>query len=158
MSGPDELVDQEIVDLAMSFRDLRWSWDPAEIGELAKRFGWTVEFEYKGSAQLDTGLGMASGDIHCDASGKVAKIAVALCSYIDDTSPSERWYLHDRFVHAVELVTRALAEPTDRLPKEVPEVWWRGVESTVGLARSSTVARIFLASNAHLDKLARGEM
>ncbi|QKG23460.1 DUF6301 family protein [Actinomadura verrucosospora] len=145
------LDDQAIRELAVRLRDLEWSWSQTEVPAIAQELGWTVDGDFDGIIELDTGLGPASGVVEVNDEGAVDIIVVSATSYIDPDEPAERAWLRDGFAHATSLVTEALGEPTLKRPGSSPQVRWRGENSTLGVNTTSVSLKIFVARNDYLD-------
>ncbi|GAA2101604.1 DUF6301 family protein [Actinomadura alba] len=147
--------DEEISDLVTGLRTLDWTWDPDEVDQVVERFGWKVESRRRRSVRLDAGFGMATGFIDFSRDGKVEQISVAVCESASAESPEGRAYVQDAFAKIVAAATRALGEPTERVPGESAEVRWRGDEATVGVKRLSVQVNVFLATNEYVDEFDR---
>ncbi|MBC6460511.1 DUF6301 family protein [Actinomadura sp. HBU206391] len=145
----------EVADLVTGLRSLRWAWDPVEIDGVVERFGWKVESRLGRSVRLDAGFGMASGFFYLSRSGKVDRISVAACGSASAESAGGRAYVQDAFAQVVAAATRALGEPTERIPGESAEVRWRGHEATIGVKHQWVQVNVFLATNEYIDEFDR---
>ncbi|GAA4059373.1 DUF6301 family protein [Actinomadura miaoliensis] len=152
MAEHRRLSDREVVELVTRFRDLAWSWNAADVDQLVHDFGWTVEARRRRGVRLDTGLGMASGDINITSDGQVERVSVAASEYVSNETIEGRSWLQDVFADVTAIATKTLGEPTDRRPGEYPEVRWRGQQTTIVVMRSSTLVKIFVATNEYLDE------
>ncbi|GAA2101617.1 DUF6301 family protein [Actinomadura alba] len=149
------LSEQEVADLVTGLGSLEWSWEPDEVDGVAERFGWKVESRRGRSVRLDVGFGVASGFFYLSRAGKVDRISVAACRSASAESAEGRAYVQDAFADVVAAVTRALGEPTERVPGESAEVRWRGDEATVGVKHLSVQVNVFLATNEYVDEFDR---
>ncbi len=138
--------------LVTGLRDLRWSWDAAEIDGVAERFGWRVDSRSARVIGLDVGFGFHTGTVEIDKKGRVERLHVAVCTPVPESNAT---WLRDVFATTVAAATSALGEPTSRVPGGLPEVWWRNRESTVGVVRMSVQVDVFLAANTSLDDFGR---
>lgn len=143
--------DQRIRDLALALQELRWSWTEDEIPVLARDFGWTVTGDFDGVIEMDGGLGPASVVVDVDDNGTVDMVTISLTSFIDRHADQERAWLQDQFAHAADVMKRALGDPTERRPGNLPEVRWRGPDSTVGLTRTTVRVNMYFTLNQKLD-------
>jgi hypothetical protein len=146
------LSDQEISDLVTRLRSLKWSWSPDEVERVVTDFGWTIMGRALENFVLDTEFGMATGDVEVDLSHRVVRISTTVSTPVSAETAEGRAFTQDAFARVVAAVTRALGEPTQRVPGESPEVRWRGAESTVAVQRVSVQVRVYLATNEWVDE------
>ena len=144
------LSDQEIIDLVTRLRTLDWSWRPDEVPRLVTDFGWTIMGRALENFVLTTQFGMATGRVEVDRANEVVRISTAVSTPVSPKTAEARAFTQDAFARVVAATTRALGEPTQRIPGETPEVRWRGAESTVAVMRTIQV-NVYLATNEWVD-------
>ena len=149
------LSDQEVVDLVTGLRSLDWSWDPDGIDRVVERFGWTIESRRRRFVRMDAGFGSATGYVDFSRDGTVDSIRVAVSGSESAESADGRACVQDAFARVVAAATRALGEPTERVPGDSPEVRWRGDDATIGVTRSLVRANVYLATNEYVDEADR---
>ncbi|MFE6923276.1 DUF6301 family protein [Nocardia sp. NPDC057663] len=138
----------ELTDLAAGLRDLDWSWDLADVPELAARFGWRAVLSRPNWVMLDTGLGVGSGKVH-GADGKAVRIETRLTDFVEeDAAGTER--IRTAFAEMAGVLTDALGAPTARIPGEWPQIRWADQAATVVLAQSPVSVVLYLVTNARL--------
>jgi hypothetical protein len=145
------LSDQEIIDLVTRLRSLDWSWRPDEVPRLVTDFGWTIMGRALENFVLTTEFGMATGDVDVGLSSEVVRIITTVSTPVRAETAEARAFTQDAFARVVAATTRALGEPTQRIPGKTPEVRWRGAESTVAVLRLSVQVEVYLATNAWVD-------
>lgn len=141
---------QEIVDLATGLRTLDWSWDPAEVEPIARRFGWTDIQRSEGVLRFQVGGHQGFADFY--RSETVQRLHIPVFFPPD----GDRAAVRDAFARVVAYVAGALGEPTERLHRDSPKVRWRGAGATVQVYASIDVGRagvsLGLIRNDHVDE------
>ncbi|AFT99879.1 DUF6301 family protein [Nocardia brasiliensis] len=140
--------DTEVVRLANRLRSLDWSWQMADVPQLAAAFGWNVQTVLPQSVMLDVGLGMASGGIQGrNGQAEIIEIGVAAGAARDAEGQA---LVRDTFARLASAITEALGSPTSRLPGEIPEIRWADTDFTLQLICFKTTVRLFLVTNTWL--------
>lgn len=134
--------------LVTRLRDLDWSWNLADVPELAAGFGWRVVLARPNWVLLDTGLGAGSGKVH-GASGKAVRIDTRLTDFVEeDAAGAER--IRTAFAELAAVLTATLGEPTGRIPGRWPQIRWAGTGTTLVLAQSPVSVVLSLVTDARL--------
>lgn len=142
----------EIIALVTDFHDLQWSWNPEEVDQLVARFGWTVEARRRRGMRLNTGFGMASGDIRFHRLERVGEISTRVSSSVAGETEDERAWLQDIFFQAVSAAESVLGEPTERRPGESRQVRWRAENTTIAVSWLSVVVKLSIFTNEYIDE------
>ncbi|RSN52822.1 DUF6301 family protein [Actinomadura sp. WAC 06369] len=150
---PVRRTEQEITRLAADLYNYDLSWTSRDVRRVAEHFDWEIELEDEGGVELDTGLGMGSGQITLTL-GEMTRISVEVGSIIDPASREEQRWLRDLFTESYVLARVALGEPAERIPGETPKILWRRPDSTLTLIRYSMIVSFILESNKYLDRVA----
>lgn len=148
------LADQEISDLVTKLRSLNWSWSPDEVERVVADLGLTILGRARRNFVLTTEFGMATDDVDVDPSNRVVRITRTVSTPVSAESSEGRAFTQNAFAQVVAAATRALGEPTERVPGESPEVRWRGAESTIAVKRTVQV-KVYLATNEWVDDFDR---
>jgi hypothetical protein len=146
------LSDQEISELVTRLRSLKWSWSPDEVERVVTDLGWTIMGRAFENYVLTTEFGTATGDVDVDLSHRVVRISTTVSTPVSAETVEGRAFTQDAFARVVAAVTRALGEPTQRVPGKSPEVRWRGAESTIAVQRVSVQVNVYLATNEWVDE------
>ncbi|MFI5502084.1 DUF6301 family protein [Nocardia asteroides] len=146
----------EVAELGSRLRALDWSWQLAEIPEIAQRFGWRVvsTSEDDDWAMLDTGMGLASGKVFAD-DGEVEKIQVSVSTIGPDTVETHTLVQQAYTAMAARLVA-TLGTPSAQTTDDNPQVRWAGSASTLILAALTRTVTLTLASNEWLELFDEG--
>ncbi|MEU3010768.1 DUF6301 family protein [Nocardia asteroides] len=141
----------EVAELGSRLRALDWSWQLAEIPEIARQFGWRVvtTSEDDDWAMLDTGMGLASGKVFAD-DGDVEKIQVSVSTIGPDTGETHT-LVQQAYTAMAARLAATLGAPTAQLTDDNPQVRWAGSESTLILAAPARTITLTLASNEWLE-------
>lgn len=142
------LTAPEVADLAVRLQSLEWSWLLTDVPALAAEFGWAVERIGPSSARLDTGFGMASGEVS-GGSEHPGRIRVQVTDFADDDAAGRAW-VRDAFTDMAIAITGALGPPTLREPGKEAEIRWAGAQTTVRLWQFTSSVSLFLMTNALL--------
>ena len=145
------LSDQRLIDLVTRLRLLDWSWRPDDVERLVTDFGWTIVRRVFGDFVLDTEFGTATGDVEVNRSDRVVRIITTVSTWVSSRTAEGRAFNQDAFARVVVVVTRALGEPTQRVPGKCPEVRWRGSENTIAVQRLPGRVWVYLATNEWVD-------
>ena len=122
---------QEITALATGLGGLSWSWEPAEVAQVARRFGWTdvEEKDLEVLFRVDGRKGFAEKS----PDGAVERLYIPVFD-AGDRGPNA---VRDAFAEIVALTTEALGEPAARVHATDPEVHWRGEGDAIVLVHAA---------------------
>ncbi|WP_280305174.1 DUF6301 family protein [Nocardia neocaledoniensis] len=146
----------EVAELGGRLRALDWSWQLAEIPEIAEQFGWRVvtTSEDDDWAMLDTGMGLASGKVFAD-DGDVEKIQVSVSTIGPDTTETHT-LVQQAYTAMAERLAATLGAPSAQTADDNPQSRWAGSASTLILAALTRTITLTLASNEWLELFDEG--
>jgi hypothetical protein len=146
----------EVAELGGRLRALDWSWQLAEIPQIAERFGWRVvaTSEDDDWAMLDTGLGSASGKVFAD-DGDVEQIQVSASTIGPDTDQTHT-LVQQAYTAMAARLEATLGAPSARITDGSPQLRWTGSASTLILAALPRSITLTLASNEWLELFDEG--
>ncbi|MFD5178445.1 DUF6301 family protein [Nocardia sp. NPDC058379] len=146
----------EVAELGSRLRALDWSWQLADIPEIAEQFGWRVvsTSEDDDWAMLDTGMGLASGKVFAD-DGDVEQIEVS-ASTIGPDSTETHTLVQQSYTAMGGRLEATLGAPSARIADDNPQLRWTGSDSTLILAALPRSITLTLASNEWLELFDEG--
>ncbi|MET9210785.1 MULTISPECIES: DUF6301 family protein [unclassified Nocardia] len=146
----------EVAELGSRLRALNWSWQLADIPEIAEQFGWRVvsTSEDDDWAMLDTGMGLASGKVFAD-DGDVEQIEVSASTIGPDTTETHT-LVQQSYTAMGERLEATLGAPSARIADDNPQLRWTGSASTLILAALPRSITLTLASNEWLELFDEG--
>lgn len=139
--------------LLTTVRDTVWSWEEADVPALAGRFGWDdIELLPDLGAVVDPGYGIGSPAIRLSFDkGRVDRITMRISSKVEEGDDAGQLFLADVFSDAVAVGSGVLGETTSRRIGALPEVRWRGTETTIVLKALSMSVVVTWSTNAFQD-------
>ncbi|MEU8239042.1 DUF6301 family protein [Actinoplanes missouriensis] len=136
-------------------RDTPWSWREADVGDLCRRMGWTLQEVVDGSIAIaDAGLEVPGHQVQfLFREGGVDDIRVRLTQSVHDEVTGRDRFIGDAFADAAAEGVTVLGEPTARQHTKPPTVRWRLDEtSTVLVENVGSVVTVTWASNRFQDE------
>ena len=139
--------------LITAVRDTQWSWQAADVEDLCRRMGWTLqEVTRRGSAFADAGLGLPGYQVQMSADeGRIDDVIVQITETVREGGTDRDRFISDTFADAVGEGTAVLGEPTDRQRTQPPTVRWRLGDSTVLIKNLESAVTVTWASNRFQD-------
>jgi hypothetical protein len=124
-------------DLLSKLRSLSLSWTVGEVDAIARKLGWPLcsqgETKFAG---LDPRWGLNELEITIPFEGHRLKyIGARLTPFAQQTTPEVRERIQDAFAALARSAIRHLGEPTFRLHGTIPQVQWRGDDTTLTVLR-----------------------
>ncbi|MGF6882689.1 hypothetical protein ABIA39_001631 [Nocardia sp. GAS34] len=142
------MTDTDVSELAVRLAALKRPLLMAGTPQLAAAFGWTTLLSQPDSVLLDTGIGLAGGQIS-GHSGYVDEIEVLLTDHVGEGRVGPA-LIRDAFVATAAAITAAIGAPTSKIPGESAEIRWAGTETTLRLMDLTVCVKLFLLTNEEL--------
>jgi len=139
--------------LLTAVRDTSWSWTEDEVPALAERFGWTLVEVLPGMgavADAGHGLGAKAFRLNFDQSG-VWQVSMRITSRVAEKDPADQAFLEEVFAGVQEVGADVFGSPATPYPSTVPQVRWRGEQSTLAVRNLKVAVTLTWASNASQD-------
>jgi hypothetical protein len=139
--------------LLTAVRDTSWSWTEDEVPALAERFGWTLVEVLPGMgavADPGHGLGAKACRLNFDQ-GKVWQVTMRITSRVAEKEPADQSFLEEVFDRVQELGADVFDRPATPYAATVPQVRWRGEQTTLAVRNLKVAVTLTWAPNASQD-------
>lgn len=138
-------------------RDTSWSWKESEVPALTARLGWEIaELSPTFAATVDPGHGLGDRAYRFSfRDGRVSDVTLRVTSQVPKNDPTGQLFLSDVFTAVHTVATEVLGAPTGQRIGELPQLRWRGDQTTIIVQLLSSIVTVFWRYNERQDELDR---
>ena len=139
--------------LLTTVRDTSWSWTEDDVPVLAERFGWTLVQVLPGmGAVADAGYGLGAKAFRLNFDqGKVWRVSMRISSRVAEDDAADQALLEEVFAGVQELGAEVFGRPATPYASSVPQVRWRGEQTTLVVRNLRVAVTMTWATNAYQD-------